>query len=95
MNADQPRVLDQVLATARTVLDSPTLKASDNFFELGGDSLAVIEFCTQIDSVLGVECPLETVWDAEDFARLATCIEALRTDDPRRSVTPGQYGGVA
>jgi acyl carrier protein len=77
VNPDQPTVLDQVIAIACGILDSRAIQPSDNFFEQGGDSLAVIEFCAQIEAVLGMEIPLEMVWDAENFQALATQIEAV------------------
>lgn len=67
-------VLARVMQAAATTLDVPSVHAADNFFELGGDSLAVIEFCTEIERVTGYETPLEVVWDTDNFTALAQVI---------------------
>lgn len=79
-------VLDCVIQAAATTLDATSVGPEDNFFELGGDSLAVIEFCAEIEQVTGYEMPLEVVWDTDTFSALAGVIaphvaEAVPTAD--------------
>jgi acyl carrier protein len=77
VNTTQPTTLEQVVTVAGTVLGDPRIEASDNLFDRGGDSLAVIKFCAELEAQLGVRVPVDMVWDADDFAVVATRIASL------------------
>jgi acyl carrier protein len=77
MTIDQDQLRDRLIAAAQTVLVNDRLTASDNFFEHGGDSFNVIELCQHVEPYLGLEIPLEVVWEADDFTELAAELSQL------------------
>jgi acyl carrier protein len=68
---------EHLVTAAKEVLQDDSLLASDNFFEQGGDSFTVIELCQRVEPLLGVEIPLELVWEADDFTTLAAELHRL------------------
>ena len=68
--------VEESLATIwRDTLHVEQIGAGDNFFELGGHSLLVAQVRSRIHHLLGVELPLEALFDNQTLSDLARCIE--------------------
>jgi amino acid adenylation domain-containing protein len=76
----EPRTpLEKALAgILADVLEAERVGATDNFFELGGHSLLAVLVVTRVREVLGVELPLNALFDGPTPAQLAESVEALR-----------------
>nr|WP_308124091.1 amino acid adenylation domain-containing protein [Mycolicibacterium xanthum] len=59
----------------RTTLHVDQIGAADNFFELGGHSLLAAQVRAQIHRVLGIELPLEALFEDQTLSDLARRIE--------------------
>ncbi len=62
--------------------------AHDNFFDLGGHSLLATQMGSQIRSVLGIELPLQSIFDAPTVASLAREISAARQSSAGPALPP-------
>jgi acyl transferase domain-containing protein/acyl carrier protein len=56
----------------------------DNFFKLGGDSLAAIQLGTRLRDTMGVDLPINELFEEPTVAGLATRIEKLRLANQAR-----------
>ena len=63
------------------VLESDDVKADDDFFDFGGDSLLALKLLSLVRDTLGVELPLDSVFENRTLSELAG-----RIDHERRSV---------
>ncbi len=60
------------------VLGYDPVGVDDNFFRLGGDSLAAIQLSTRLRDRLGIDLPVNDVFDEPTIAALAAKVERLR-----------------
>ncbi len=60
------------------VLGYDRVGVEDNFFRLGGDSLAAIQLSTRLRDRLGVDLPVNELFDEPTLAALAVKVERLR-----------------
>ncbi len=78
----------------RTTLGVERVSAGDNFFELGGHSLLAAQVRSRIHQRLGIDLPLDALFDDQTLADLARRIEETSADDaeapPLRPVSRAQ-----
>src|SRR5258708_26475736 len=84
----------------RSTLDVDQIGAADTFFSLGGHSLLAVQVRSRIQQVLGVELPLDALFEAQTLADLARRIEETGPHDaeapalrsvPRTGTIPATY----
>ncbi|MGA8115289.1 MAG: acyl carrier protein [Actinocatenispora sp.] len=85
-NGDGARSPGEDVRTAVTevtgsVLDSGTVDADRSFLDQGGDSLSALALAETLGDKLGVDVPLELVFDSDDLNDLADQL-ARRLDEP-------------
>ena len=73
----------QILGVERVGVD-------DSFFDLGGNSLLAMRLATRIGTELGVDVPVQTVFDEPTVARLAQKIRPQPEQPAERGLTPRQ-----
>ncbi|MES2939508.1 MAG: acyl carrier protein [Pseudomonadota bacterium] len=75
----KPSVHDAVCLAAARVLGLDRVDPASNFFDLGGSSLSVALLTEQLESTLGLQCPMQLLYEHPVLADFA---EALRGDQP-------------
>jgi amino acid adenylation domain-containing protein len=77
----------QILGVERVGVD-------DSFFDLGGHSLTAMRLVARVQAELGVDVPVQTVFDEPTVARLAQKIRPQAEQPAERGLTPRQlpYG---
>jgi acyl carrier protein len=73
----------KILGVARVGVD-------DSFFDLGGNSLLAMRLATRIGTELGVDVPVQTIFDEPTVARLAQKIRPQAEQPAKRTPTPRQ-----
>ena len=74
----QTPLQDQLALLWAEVLHVPQVGIHHNFFELGGHSLLATRLIGQVRATLGVEVPLQAIFDAPTVAGLALVIEQMQ-----------------
>ena len=79
----EPRTpLEEQLAELwRQLLGLERIGVDDNFFQLGGDSLMAIQLATRLRDTLGVDLPVNELFDIPTIAGLAARLEKLRREE--------------
>jgi acyl transferase domain-containing protein len=75
-----------IAAIWQDILGIAEIGVEDNFFELGGHSLLATAVIGRLRERLGLEVPLQALFEAQTVARMAEAVGALRTTE--RSVDP-------
>ncbi len=65
----------------RTVLGTGTFGRDATFAELGGDSLVGIQMIARIRELLGVQLPIQAIFDCPTIAELARCVEQAQAGE--------------
>ncbi|MBA3771471.1 MAG: acyl carrier protein [Ramlibacter sp.] len=73
-------VRDAVFLAAAQVLGVGHVDPSRNFFDLGGSSLSVALMTEQLESILGVQCPMQLLYENPVLADFADAVQALEND---------------
>jgi non-ribosomal peptide synthetase component F len=73
----------QILGVERVGVD-------DSFFDLGGNSLLAMRLATRIGTELGVDVPVQTIFDEPTVARLAQKIRPQAEQPAESGLTPRQ-----
>lgn len=68
-------VRSAVIAATSSVLDKADVDSEHSFVAQGGDSLTALMFVEKLGDQLGIDVPLELVFDAEDLKELADELE--------------------
>lgn len=72
----KPSVHEAVSLAAAQVLGLDHVDLSHNFFDLGGSSLSVALLTEQLESTLGVHCPMQLLYENP---RLADFVDVIQT----------------
>jgi acyl carrier protein len=80
--APRPGAEEALADIWRDTLGVEHIGAGDNFFALGGHSLLVAQVRARIHQALGIELPLDTLFDDQTLAELARRIEESTDDAP-------------
>ena len=78
-------VQEAVVQAAAQVLALDHVDPSHNFFELGGSSLSVALVTEQLESVLGIECPMQLLYENPVLADFAETLRKRQTDSNQAS----------
>ncbi|MGA8116693.1 MAG: acyl carrier protein [Actinocatenispora sp.] len=70
-----PDVAQRVREVSEAALGGDVAMEGSNFFELGGDSLAAATVADGLSQAVGVEVPVDLVFDASDLKNLAEQLE--------------------
>jgi len=71
--------MEELLADLwRTLLGIENIGVDDNFFQLGGDSLMAIQLGTRLRDTLGIDVPINELFDIPTIAGLAARLEKLQ-----------------
>jgi acyl carrier protein len=80
--------MEELLADLwRTLLGIENLGVDDNFFQLGGDSLMAIQLGTRLRDTLGLDVPINELFDIPTIAGLAARLEKLQQGTKAQQVS--------
>ncbi len=79
----KPPVHAAVAQAAAQVLGLEHVDMDRNFFDLGGSSLSVALLTEQLESVLGVQCPMQLLYENPLLGDFADAVQALVRSDAR------------
>jgi len=77
-SAGKVEVVEKLLTIWSEALGRNDLSEGDNFFELGGDSIQAMIAIAAINADLGIDVPLELVFEAETIGEMNNRIIGLR-----------------
>lgn len=72
----------------KELLQVQQVNLHDNFFELGGHSLLATQMTSRVRDALGLELPLQSVFEAPTIAQLAPILEQLREAASAPTISP-------
>lgn len=72
----------RLLAICRQLLKTDNLGLSDNFFEAGGDSLSTMSLMLEIESQLGFEVSLDTIFENPVIGKLCAALDEFGEPKP-------------
>jgi acyl carrier protein len=77
--AEQPRgpVEQQLAAIWRELLSADAIGRHDNFFALGGHSLLAMRVPSRVKEALGVDIPMQDLFEARTLVDLAAIVQVL------------------
>ncbi|MBA2675270.1 phosphopantetheine-binding protein [Ramlibacter sp.] len=81
--AMKPPVHAAVAQAAAQVLGLDHADMNRNFFDLGGSSLSVALLTEQLENVLGVQCPMQLLYEHPLLADFAEAVQALVRSEAR------------
>ncbi len=79
----KPPVHATVAQAAAQVLGLDHVDMNRNFFDLGGSSLSVALLTEQLENVLGVQCPMQLLYENPRLADFADAMQALVGSEAR------------
>jgi acyl carrier protein len=78
--APRSPVEDTLVAIWAELLQLKQVGIHHSFFEVGGHSLLATQMVSRVRDTLGIEVPLQSVFEAPTIAKLAKVIEALQAN---------------
>jgi surfactin family lipopeptide synthetase A len=88
------RTEQTIAAIWREVLGVDRVDARDNFFDLGGHSLVAVKMFAKITSTLGIELPLNALFECPTVEQLARRIDTSAEEHPAHNLVPIQTSGT-
>jgi acyl carrier protein len=81
MTADAPDATAAIVLRIWTELGLPARSLDDDFFELGGQSLTLVAFLARVQDTLGVEVPVDALFETDlTVAAAARAITQVQLD---------------
>ncbi len=76
-NSKTPQtILRTVIRVISSHLEEPVVLPEDNFFDLGGDSLSAMKIKIELESLLSISVPLESLMLTETISEFASSLDA-------------------
>ena len=86
--------LDSVGALWCELLGYSEVASTDDFFVLGGDSLQVARMGDTLSRNLGIEVPIDTLFDNSQLSAMVSALEALVLTEPDEAVVEVDQGEI-
>jgi amino acid adenylation domain-containing protein len=86
--ADLNRFQTAVIDASRDVLNDHSITLEDNFFAYGGNSINAVKFVAKLRKILGIELPMNMIWEKPQLNELAATINLL---DLRKETTMTEF----
>ena len=90
----EPGLETDLLSLWRSALKNPYLGLEDNFFDLGGDSLIALQLAFQMNKRLGIDLPINYLFQAPTVQDLAKKIQSGTQFTPGIQVHPLKTSGI-